>query len=127
MYESSFIGNTSSVLPTTNASNLPFDISLSKTVIASSAVTTTTTARKLLHRSCSFVNYNVIFSLKAVLFSTMHRSATSVDLQSFRTMLNTQPFNNESAFLARHNRVNRINLISKETVSLNVRIRYHIN
>ncbi|CAF0867216.1 unnamed protein product [Rotaria sordida] len=82
----STLGNASSFLPTMTTTNTPFDFSLSKSVITSSN------------------------STSPILFSTMNQSTTSsIDLQSFRTMLNTQPFNNESAFLARNNKIN-INL-----------------
>ncbi|CAF2593952.1 unnamed protein product [Rotaria sp. Silwood2] len=79
-------GNSSSFFPTTTNISIPCDFSLSKPVITSSIRTS------------------------SVLFSTMHPSTTaSFDLQSFRTMLNTRPFNNESTFLAKNNKTN-INL-----------------
>ncbi|CAF3393688.1 unnamed protein product [Rotaria sp. Silwood1] len=83
----STLGNSLSYFPTTTtATSIPFDFSLSKPVITSSS------------------------NSPPILFSTMNQSTTSaIDLQSFRTMLNTRPFNNESTFLARNNKTN-INL-----------------
>jgi hypothetical protein len=41
-----------------------------------------------------------------MLFSTMNQSKPSpLDLQLYQTMINTQPFNNELAFLARNIKV----------------------
>ncbi|CAF5192045.1 unnamed protein product, partial [Rotaria magnacalcarata] len=79
---STFTPGTSSFLPLTTAANFSFNFSLSKNPVITSSTSITPAP---------------------VLFSTMNQATTSsVDLQSFRTMLNTQPFDNESAFLARH-------------------------
>ncbi|CAF3407587.1 unnamed protein product [Rotaria sp. Silwood1] len=111
----STLGNSLSFFPTTTtATSIPFDFSLSKPVITSSS----NSPRTLLHNSIllykekkfSFTSFFFFFHLTAILFSTMNQSTTSsIDLQSFRTMLNTRPFNNESTFLARNNKTN-INL-----------------
>ncbi|CAM4774156.1 unnamed protein product [Rotaria magnacalcarata] len=83
--DSSYAG-TSSFLPLTTAANFSFNFSLSKNPVITSSTSITPAP---------------------VLFSTMNQATTSsVDLQSFRTMLNTQPFDNESAFLARHTKTN---------------------
>ncbi|CAM4852570.1 unnamed protein product [Rotaria socialis] len=84
-YDSSYAG-TSSFVPLATTANLSFNFSLSKKPVITSSTNTTPIP---------------------VLFSTMNQATTSsVDLQSFRTMLNTQPFDNESAFLARHTKTN---------------------
>ncbi|CAF2061073.1 unnamed protein product [Rotaria magnacalcarata] len=83
---STFTPGTSSFLPLTTAANFSFNFSLSKNPVITSSTSITPAP---------------------VLFSTMNQATTSsVDLQSFRTMLNTQPFDNESAFLARHTKTN---------------------
>ena len=78
MYDSFHTGNSSSLFPTKSAAP---------------------TVRKLLH---NLIAKFVISSFIAVLFSTMNQSATS---STQKTVLNTQPFNNQLALLSQNIKV----------------------